>query len=187
MYGNLLPKDTKGTLGTGLGQTTSTGLPGILDGTDVIKKLDGESRVIDGVTVEFIYTPESEAPAEMMFYFPQFKAFCQAEDISHTLHNLYTLRGAKVRNGQKWSEYIDLAIQKWGGDVEVSFGSHHWPTWGKDTINAYWKSQRDLYRFIHDQTLRLANNGYTPLEIANMIKLPESLISIFTIGAITDR
>ena len=111
MYGNLLPKDPKGTLGTGLGQTTSTGLPGILQGTDVIKNLDGESRVIDGITVEFIYTPESEAPAEMMFYLPQFKALCQAEDINHTLHNLYTLRGAKVRNGQKWSAYIDLCIQ----------------------------------------------------------------------------
>ncbi|HEY4286635.1 MAG TPA: alkyl sulfatase dimerization domain-containing protein [Puia sp.] len=175
MYGNLLPKDAKGTLGSGLGQTTSAGLAGILEGTDVIKSLTGESRVIDGIQVDFIYTPESEAPAEMMFYFPQFKAFCQAEDISHTLHNLYTLRGAKVRNGQKWSEYIDLALAKWGDDVQVSFGSHHWPTWGNDNINTYWKSQRDLYRFIHDQTLRLANEGYTPVEIANMIKLPESL------------
>ncbi|MFT3823691.1 MAG: alkyl sulfatase dimerization domain-containing protein [Chitinophagaceae bacterium] len=175
MYGNLLPKDAKGTLGTGLGQTTSTGLAGILEGTNVIKSLSGESRVIDGITVEFIYTPQSEAPAEMMFYFPQFRALCQAEDINHTLHNLYTLRGAKVRNGQKWSNYIDLCIQKWGKDVQASFGSHHWPTWGNDTINTFWASQRDLYRFVHDQTLRLANNGYTPVEIANMIKLPESL------------
>lgn len=175
MYGNLLPKDEKGTLGTGLGQTTSTGLAGILDGTDIIKKLDGEERTIDGVKVEFIYTPESEAPAEMMFYFPKYKAFCQAEDLSHTLHNLYTLRGAQVRNGQKWSQYIDLAISRWGNDVEASFGSHHWPTWENETIGKYWKSQRDLYRFIHDQTLRLANEGYTPIEIAEMLKLPESL------------
>lgn len=175
MYGNILPKDATGTLGTGLGQTTSTGLAGIMHGTDIIKKLDGETRVIDGVKVEFIYTPASEAPAEMMFYFPEFKSFCQAEDINHTLHNLYTLRGAKVRNGQKWSEYIDLAIQKWGKDVTSSFGSHHWPTWDNKTIVAYWESQRDLYRFIHDQTLRMANEGYTPVEIANMLKLPESL------------
>ena len=111
----------------------------------------------------------------MMFYFPEFKAFCQAEDISHTLHNLYTLRGAKVRNGQKWSEYIDLALQKWGDDVQVTFGSHHWPSWGNQNIKGYWESQRDIYRFIHDQTLRLANEGYTPVEIANMIKLPPSL------------
>lgn len=123
MYGNLLPKDDKGTLGTGLGQTTSTGLAGILDGTNIINKLDGEERTIDGLKVEFIYTPESEAPAEMMFYFPKYKAFCQAEDLSHTLHNLYTLRGAQVRNGQKWSQYIDLAIERWGNDVQASFGS----------------------------------------------------------------
>jgi alkyl sulfatase BDS1-like metallo-beta-lactamase superfamily hydrolase len=180
MYGNLLPKDTVGTLGTGLGQTTSTGLAGILKGTDIIKNLSGESRVVDGIKVEFIYTPESEAPAEMMFYFPEFKSFCQAEDLSHTLHNLYTLRGAKVRNGQKWSEYIDLAQQKWGKDVTSSFGSHHWPTWGNETINTFMKSQRDLYRFIHDQTLRLANEGYTPVEIANTLKLPESLDKQFS-------
>lgn len=175
MYGNLLPKDEKGTLGTGLGQTTSTGLAGILEGTDIINELDGENRTIDGIKVEFIYTPESEAPAEMMFYFPKYKSFCQAEDLSHTLHNLYTLRGAQVRNGQKWSQYIDLAIAKWGDDVESSFGSHHWPTWENKPISKYWKSQRDLYRFIHDQTLRLANNGYTPREISEMLKLPESL------------
>lgn len=175
MYGNLLPKDEKGTLGTGLGQTTSTGLAGILEGTDIINELNGENRTIDGIQVDFIFTPESEAPAEMMFYFPKYKAFCQAEDLNHTLHNLYTLRGAQVRNGQKWSQYIDLAIAKWGNEVESSFGSHHWPTWENENITAYWESQRDLYRFIHDQTLRLANNGFTPREIAEMLKLPESL------------
>ncbi len=180
MYGNLLPKDDKGTLGTGLGQTTSTGLAGILDGTDIINELNGESRIIDGIKVEFIYTPESEAPAEMMFYFPKYKSFCQAEDLSRTLHNLYTLRGAQVRNGQKWSQYIDLAIAKWGNDVESSFGSHHWPTWENKTIGKYWASQRDLYRYIHDQTLRLANNGYTPREIAEMLQLPESLDKEFS-------
>ncbi len=175
MYGNVLNKDAKGTLGSGLGQTTSTGLAGILDGTDIINELNGENRTIDGIKVEFIYTPESEAPAEMMFYFPKYKSFCQAEDLSHTLHNLYTLRGAQVRNGKKWSQYIDLAIAKWGNDVESSFGSHHWPTWENKTIGKYWASQRDLYRFIHDQTLRLANNGYTPREIAEMLQLPKSL------------
>jgi len=175
MYGNLLAKDAKGTLGTGLGQTTSTGLAGILEGTDIINELNGEKRIIDGVEVDFIYTPESEAPAEMMFYFPKYKSFCQAEDLSHTLHNLYTLRGAQVRNGQKWSQYIDLAIEKWGDEVTSSFGSHHWPTWENASIKKYWKSQRNLYRFIHDQTLRLANEGLTPREIAEELKLPEAL------------
>lgn len=175
MYGFVLPKDAKGTLGTGLGQTTSIGLPGILDGTDIINKVSGEEKIIDGLKVEFMYTPESEAPAEMMFYFPELKAFCQSEDLTHTLHNLYTLRGAQVRNGQKWSAYIDMVLAKWGDDVEYSFASHHWPTWENKNIKPYWEKQRDLYRFIHDQTLRLANKGYTPVEIAEMLKLPESL------------
>ncbi len=174
MYGNLLAKDAKGTLGTGLGQTTSTGMAGILEGTHIINKKE-ENHTIDGINVEFTYAPESEAPAEMMFYFPKYKAFCQAEDLNHTLHNLYTLRGAQVRNGKKWSQYIDHAIAKWGDDVVASFGSHHWPTWENKTIKTYWESQRDLYRFIHDQTLRLANNGLTPREIAEELKLPESL------------
>lgn len=175
MYGNLLPKNETGTLGAGLGQTTGTGAGGLLDGTDIIDEPLGESRVIDGKKVEFVYTPESEAPAEMMFYFYDYKALCQAENISHTLHNLYTLRGAQVRNGQKWSEYIDRVIAKWGDQVEFSFGSHHWPTWDNGNIRVFWENQRDLYRFIHDQTLRLANNGYTPIEIANMLQLPEAL------------
>lgn len=175
MYGLLLKKDKKGTYGSGLGTTTGNGETGIFEPTDIISKTDGESRIIDGVKIEFIYTPESEAPAEMMFYFPKQKAMCQAENLSHTLHNLYTLRGAQVRNGQKWSQYIDLTIAKWGKDVQVSFGSHHWPTWGNKNIVIFWGKQRDMYRFIHDQTLRLANQGYTPREIAEMVKLPDAL------------
>lgn len=175
MYGNVLNKEEKGTYGSGLGPTTGSGLPGIFEATDIISNEEGETKTIDGIKTEFIYTPESEAPAEMMFYFPEFKALCQAENISHTLHNLYTLRGAQVRNGQKWSKYIDKTITKWGDVVEVSFGSHHWPTWGNENITEFWVKQRDLYRFIHDQTLRLANQGYTPIEIAEMLKLPESL------------
>jgi len=175
MYGNLLEKEVKGTYGSGLGPTTGYGIPGIFEASNIISSETGETKIIDGVKTEFIFTPESEAPAEMMFYFPEYKAMCQAENISHTLHNLYTLRGAQVRNGQKWSKYIDKTITKWGDVVEVSFGSHHWPTWGNNNINKFWVKQRDLYRFIHDQTLRLANQGYTPIEIADMLKLPESL------------
>jgi alkyl sulfatase BDS1-like metallo-beta-lactamase superfamily hydrolase len=175
MYGSLLPKSATGSLGSGLGTTTAKGETGILEPTDFISKENGESRTVDGVKIDFIFTPESEAPAEMMFYFPELKAFCQAENISHTLHNLYTLRGAQVRNGQKWSQYIDKCIYMFGKDVQVSFGSHHWPTWGNATILRFWENQRDLYRYIHDQTLRLANEGYTPNEIAEMLKLPEAL------------
>jgi len=175
MYGLLLKKNAKGSFGSGLGTTTAQGESGIVEPNDIISKLDGENRTIDGVKIEFIYTPESEAPSEMMFYFPQYKAMCQSENLSHTLHNLYTLRGAQVRNGQKWSKYIDETIAKWGDKVEVSFGSHHWPTWGNKNIVPYWEKQRDTYRFIHDQTLRLANQGYTPKEIAEMLVLPDNL------------
>ncbi len=179
MYGNILPKDSTGTLGTGLGTTTSSGMSGILEPDSIITALDGETRIIDGLEVEFIYTPESEAPAEMIFYFPDLKALCQSEDVNHTMHNLYTLRGAKVRNGQKWSQYLDKSIQKWGDDVELSFGSHHWPTWDNKNIIKLWESQRDLYRYLHDQTLRMANTGMTPKEIAQALTLPKSLDTLF--------
>jgi len=179
MYGNLLQKGTKGSYGSGLGTTSADATPGIIEPTYLISDREGETKTIDGIKVEFIYTPESEAPAEMMFYFPEFKAMCQSENISHTLHNLYTLRGAQVRNGQKWSQYIDKTIAKWGDEVEISFGSHHWPTWGNDSIVPFWEKQRDTYRYIHDQTLRLANQGYTPKELAEMITLPKSLDTEF--------
>ncbi len=179
MYGNILPKDTTGTLGTGLGTTTSSGMSGILQPDSIITALDGETRIIDGLEVEFIYTPESEAPAEMIFYFPELKTLCQSEDVNHTMHNLYTLRGAKVRNGQKWSQYLDKSIQKWGDEAKLSFGSHHWPTWGNKNIVKLWESQRDLYRYLHDQTLRMANTGMTPKEIAQALELPPSLDTLF--------
>lgn len=181
MYGNVLAKDTLGTLGSGLGTTTSIGLVGILDGDVIISNLEPEGLEgdMDGLEVEFFYAPSSEAPAEMMFYFPTLNAFCQAEDINKTLHNLYTLRGAKVRDGLKWSKYIDKAIYYYGDNVEFSFGSHHWPTWDNANIVSFWEKQRDMYRFLHDQTLRLANRGFTPREISEMIELPESVDTLF--------
>ncbi|MBL0708986.1 MAG: MBL fold metallo-hydrolase [Sulfurimonas sp.] len=179
MYGNLLKKDAKGMIGSGLGQTLSTGKAGIIDPTIIISSETGITKVVDGLNVEFVYTPEAEAPSEMIFYFTDLKTFCQAEIITHNFHNLYTLRGAKVRNGQKWSSYIDLALVKWGDDMEVSFGSHHWPTWGNKEITKFLEKARGLYRFTHDQTLRLANHGYTPKEISEMLKLPESLDKTF--------
>lgn len=179
MYGNLLGKQKTGSLGSGLGTTTARGVSGILDATHVIEEENGVVKTIDGVQVEFIYTPDSEAPAEMMLYLPDYKTLIQAENINHTLHNLYTLRGAQVRNGQKWSAYIDKVITKWGHEVEVSLGVHHWPTWGNQSILTLLEDQRDLYRFIHDQTLRMANNGLTPLEIADQLKLPKGLDTKF--------
>jgi alkyl sulfatase BDS1-like metallo-beta-lactamase superfamily hydrolase len=105
---------------------------------------------------------------------------CQAEEINHTLHNLLTLRGAKVRNGLLWSKYIHQTIEMFGDEVEVSFGSHHWPTWDNDKIVDFWKKQRDLYRYIHDEVLRLANHGSTLLEVGDEVKLPDSLAKTFS-------
>ena len=146
--------------------------------TDEISQT-GETRTIDGLQMEFVSAPESEAPVEIMIYFPQLKAFCTAEDMTHTMHNLLTLRGAKVRNGLLWSKYIDQVITRYGAHTDVVFSSHHWPMWGNKRILPYLEAQRDLYRYLHDQTLHLANQGYTPEEIAEAVKLPTSLDSLF--------
>ena len=174
MYGNVLPKSPTGTLGSGLGTTTSSGTVTIIEPTVEINQTP-QRVIVDGLEMIFMNTPGAEAPAELMFYVPSLKAFCQAEQINHTLHNLYTLRGAKVRNGLDWSKYIHQAIELFGDKTEVSFGSHHWPTWGNEDIIELWKKQRDVYRYIHNETLRLANHGHTMIEIAEMIELPSSL------------
>lgn len=174
MYGALLPKDEKGSVGSGLGQVNAYGKQSNVLPTIEIART-GEKLNIDGLEMEFIFAEATEAPTEIMIYLPQYKAFCTAEEMNHTLHNLLTLRGAQVRNGRNWSKTIDEAIRLYGDKVEVSFGTHHWPTWGNREIVTFWENQRDLYRYLYDQTLHLANKGYTPVEIAEMIKLPESL------------
>lgn len=179
MYGNLLDKGPLGNVGGGLGVTTSAGTVTVIAPTDIISETPSELTV-DGVEIIFQNTPGAEAPAEMMFYFPQFRALDVAENVNSTMHNLYTLRGAKVRDPLNWSKYINEAIEMFGDDVEVSFGSHHWPRWGTEVVVEHMKKQRDLYKYIHDQTLRLANHGYTMIEIAEMIELPESLATEFS-------
>lgn len=174
MYGASLPKSEKGTLGSGLGQVNAYGKQSNALPTIEIGRT-GEKLTIDGLKMEFIFAEATEAPTEIMVYFPQYKAFCTAEEMNHTFHNLLTLRGAQVRNGRNWSKTIDKAIQLYGDKVEVSFGTHHWPTWGNSEILEFWENQRDLYRYTHDQVLHLANKGYTPNEIAELIKLPENL------------
>ena len=178
MYGLQLTPDAQGFIGTGLGQTLAKGKKTLPHPTDEISQT-GETRTIDGLQMEFVSAPESEAPVEIMIYFPQLKAFCTAEDMTHTMHNLLTLRGAKVRNGLLWSKYIDQVITRYGAHTDVVFSSHHWPMWGNKRILPYLEAQRDLYRYLHDQTLHLANQGYTPEEIAEAVKLPTSLDSLF--------
>jgi alkyl sulfatase BDS1-like metallo-beta-lactamase superfamily hydrolase len=177
MYGPRLPHGERGHIGSGLGKGPALGTIGILPLTETISRTTTE-LTIDGVKFIFQNAPGSEAPAELTFYLPDLKTFCGAEVVSHNMHNLYTLRGAKVRDAVKWSGYIDEIIQIFG-DAEVYFGSHHWPIWGNERIIDFLEKQRDMYKYINDQTLRLALLGYTPREIAEQLELPEALRTSF--------
>ncbi|MDH3708038.1 MAG: SCP2 sterol-binding domain-containing protein, partial [Acidimicrobiia bacterium] len=139
----------------------------------------GEERVIDGVRIEFQMTPGTEAPAEMNFYFPQLRALCMAENCTCVMHNLYTLRGAQIRDGLAWSKYIHEAMLAFGDKTDLLFATHNWPVWGAEAIDVYFRTQRDTYRYLHDQTMRLANQGFTSLEIAEQLDLPPSLAHQF--------
>ncbi|KRA24515.1 alkyl sulfatase [Microbacterium sp. Root61] len=174
MYGAALARGPQGQVGAGLGQTTSSGEVGLIVPTVTISRT-GETLTVDGVEIEFQMAPGTEAPSEMHFYFPQHRALCMAENATHTLHNLLTLRGAVVRDPHVWSTYLTEAIDRFGDRSDVVFASHHWPTWGSDQIATFLSRQRDLYAYLHDQTLRLLNQGYTGAEIAEMIQLPPAL------------
>lgn len=174
MYGNAVPPGPAGAVGAGLGPTTSSGAAALFPPTDIIEHT-GQELVIDGVRFVFQHTPGAEAPAEFCFFLPDHQALCMAEIASHTLHNLYTLRGAKVRDALMWSKHIHEALRLFGGQAQVLFASHHWPTWGNEPLRAQLVGQRDLYRYLHDQTLRLANHGFGPAEIAEMLTLPDGI------------
>ena len=154
--------------------TVSTGSAGLYLPTTEVKET-GEEITIDGVKMVFQMTPGSEAPAEMNTWFPDWKALWMAENSTNTMHNILTLRGAQVRDALKWSGFLNETIETWGNDVVVKFQSHHWPVWGNDRIIPYFKKQRDIYKFIHDQSVRLMNHGYNGEEISEMITLPPEL------------
>ena len=135
----------------------------------------GEKHTFDGVEIEFQMAPGTEAPAEMHFYFPKFRALCMAENATHNLHNLLTLRGALVRDPHGWAGYLTEAIDTFADRADVVFASHHWPTWGRDRIVEFLSLQRDLYAYLHDQTLRQLNQGYTGIEIAENFAMPPAL------------
>ena len=174
-YGSMLPRNPKGHVDTGLGKTVSSGgNVTLIPPTDIIKTT-GEKRTIDGVQIEFLMAPNTEAPAEMLMYFPQFKLLNTAEDATHTLHNLYTLRGAQVRDAENWWKVLDEAVARYGDKTDVVIAQHHWPKWGNKEIVSYLSNQRDAYKYLNDQTLRLINKGYTMNEIAENLKLPQNL------------
>lgn len=174
MYGNLLPMSPTGQVGAGLGMTTSSGTVSLIPPTDLIK--DNQQHLnLAGLDFVFYMAPDSEAPSEMFFYIPEYHALCTAEDATHTLHNTYSLRGAKIRDPLAWSKYLNEVLYLWGNDVQILFAPHHWPVWDKDNIVKHLKLQRDMYRFINDQTLHYANQGFTMDEIAEKVNLPDSL------------
>ncbi len=174
MYGAALERGPAGQIGAGLGQTTSTGTVTLIAPTVDITET-GQRLTVDGVEIEFQITPGTEAPAEMNFYFPQHRALCTAENTSHTLHNILTIRGALVRDAHAWAHYLTETIDRWGDQLELVFASHHWPTWGRERAVEFLAMQRDLYLYLHDQTLRMINQGYTGAEIAEVLPLPPAL------------
>lgn len=173
-YGTILDDSATGSMSIGIGMGQSTGTISYISPNDTIKQT-GETRTVDGVTMEFQLTPGTEAPVEMNTWFADKKALWIAENCTGTLHNLYTLRGAQIRDGNAWAEYIMEAMTRYGKDAEVVFQSHNWPHWGNDVINRYLENTAAMYKFINDQTLMYINQGYTSDEISNMITLPESL------------
>jgi alkyl sulfatase BDS1-like metallo-beta-lactamase superfamily hydrolase len=174
MYGASLARGPEGQVGAGLAQTTSLGTLSLFAPTDSITAT-GEERVVDGIRMEFQLTPGTEAPAEMNLLFPDLSALCMAENATHVLHNVLTIRGALVRDARTWSRYITEAIDRFGDRMDVVFASHHWPTWGRERAITYLELQRDLYAYIHDQTLRMLNRGMTGTEIAEAIQMPPAL------------
>ena len=178
MFGNTIPRSTTAHIGSGLGPGLPNGTISLLLPTEEIFG-DGSPRVIDGITFEFIDAGGTEAPAEFMFYLPDMAALCTAEVATATFHNILTPRGAKVRDSLKWSEAIDKVLQNYGDRSEVVFASHHWPTWGGDNVRSYLEGQRDIYRYVHDQTLRHANAGADMTRAAEAVAEPDVQLSQF--------
>ncbi|TDD38712.1 MBL fold metallo-hydrolase [Actinomadura sp. KC06] len=174
MYGTVLPRHAAGQIGAGLGPNTSIGTISLIEPTLLITET-GQEETVDGVRIVFQLTPGTEAPAEMNFYFPGRRALCMAENATHNLHNVLTLRGALVRDPRVWARYLTEAIELFADQSDVLFASHHWPTWGTRELTRFLHEQRDLYAYLHDQTLRMLNQGYTGIEIAEMIRLPPAL------------
>jgi alkyl sulfatase BDS1-like metallo-beta-lactamase superfamily hydrolase len=174
MFGAALARGSRGQISAGLGQTVSTGAITLIPPTLTITTT-GQEEVVDGVRMVFQMAPDTEAPSEMLIHFPGSRALCAAEDATHTLHNLLTLRGAVVRDPHAWAHYLTETIDLFGDATDVVFASHHWPVWGRERAVRFLGAQRDLYAYLHDQTLRLINKGWTGTEIAEHLQLPPAL------------
>lgn len=173
-YGVLLPRSPFGHVDQAIGKNIAAGNIGLI-APNVIIKEDFETMTVDGIKMVFQNTPGTEAPAEMNTWFPDMKAFWAAENITGTIHNIYTLRGALVRDALEWSKKINVALYKFGQDADVMFASHSWPRWGNERIQEVMRTQRDTYAHLNNHVLHLANQGVTINQIQNVYKLPDSL------------
>ncbi len=180
-FGFALPRNPRGNVDGGLGKVDSRGLPGqsIIAPTDSIER-PVETRTIDGIRIVFHLAPDTEAPAEMHLYFPSMRVLDIAENATQTLHNVLPLRGTQIRDAKAWSKYLGDALDRFGGDCEVLIAQHHWPVWGRDRVLQRLEQQRDLYKYIHDQTVRMMNQGMTPAEIAEALALPKGLEHVWS-------
>src|SRR5262249_4049310 len=160
----------------GLGKVTSRGTVTLIPPTRVVAA-PIETHRIDGVDIVFQLAPETEAPAEMHMFYPARRALNLAENATHNLHNTLPLRGAQARDANAWAKYLNEAMDRFGGETDVVFAQHHWPVWGNARVLDYLGKQRDVYKYLHDQTVRLMNHGLRPAEIAERLALPESLAS----------
>ncbi|SEQ15883.1 Alkyl sulfatase BDS1, metallo-beta-lactamase superfamily [Hyunsoonleella jejuensis] len=176
-YGNVLKPGEKGLITGALGAALANGASSLPIPNKIISKEEGENLIIDGLNFEFYFTPSAEAPAELVFYIPEWKALSMAEEVNHLQHNIYTLRGAETRDAKLWASYIADVIARFGNEVEVQFGPHTWPVWGNEEVVSYLKDQRDLYQSIYNTTLRYANYGYRPNDIAEFAELPKSVFN----------
>jgi alkyl sulfatase BDS1-like metallo-beta-lactamase superfamily hydrolase len=176
-FGLLLPRCDTGEITLGL--TTVDELPqnmrlSYIPPTDPITRT-GETRTLGGWDFEFLYAPDTEAPEEMHIWIPQIKALTCAENANHSMHNIQTIRGARTRDARNFARYIDETLVRWGDQAQVHYGPHTWPVFGNDNVVAFLEGQRDMYKYIHDQSLRLANQGLTPLEAAEIVRLPDAI------------
>jgi alkyl sulfatase BDS1-like metallo-beta-lactamase superfamily hydrolase len=173
-FGATLPRGPRGQVDAGLGKVTSRGTVTLIPPTRIVRE-PFETHRIDGVEIVFQLTPETEAPAEMHMFYPAFRALNLAENATHNLHNVYPIRGAQARDANAWAKYLNVARDRFGRAADVAFAQHHWPVWGNVRVLDFLAQQRDLYKYLHDQTVRLMNHGYKAAEIAEQLALPKSL------------
>jgi alkyl sulfatase BDS1-like metallo-beta-lactamase superfamily hydrolase len=172
-FGPTLPKGPRGQVDAGLGKVVSRGTVTLIPPTRVISQ-PIETHRVDGLEIVFQLAPETEAPAEMHMFYPELRALNLAENATHNLHNTYPIRGAQVRDANAWAKYLNEALERFGRDADVALAQHHWPVWGHARVHDFLSRQRDLYKYLHDQTVRLMNHGYKAIEIAERLVLPRS-------------